>query len=645
MATISFGSEDEKIGLGFELFNTTGKEEMSYDDFCRSYEQLILNWSLLLGEKVQPDKKVMSGIFQQIDRRAKGIVNKTDYVEALKEDPYLFNWFNFFSNLEEHFRKKVKSPSMMEEHFGIELELIKAIKSFKEINNKVQQVLKMLDPNYCKNKKQSPLWHTSIDRKRLRPIASPNATRKFTIFAGKSFRPSPEFAKEVSRFEESAKIPAGSPFLLPSPANNPTPCYEEDKSISFYSFNFSIENKCELEDVPEVSSNGLKGSILYSNKSAKEEQVTVRIIKEKIDTQEKPIASFIKVPPVSYIPPKHLESSSEDDGPIVITDEEDNKVNEENSIELPDESESELNTNGAVGELLKSNPLARAVWYAPQASAKENSGKQEPAPIKEVSDEGASDEKIEQGAANISDSPFPKKITLISKKSVRRENSPKKLLEEVKCDGDKLSFAVKLLDEVVELSQEQAEALSTYMNEFNAKEHEQANDVTEKISHVKLNVPKIPFTKNKVLKRVEARSGKLVMYAHNNFALVANMMLGIKKAVDSVLEYPEVRREDFQVISKFYIVPWAVLNDTENTTKFKNCKFIDYAPQVFYNLRRIFRIKPQEYTHALGPQQLLVFFFNENWYKTILGCIQRRLQRIHRISQHRQKRVVLLLLV
>ncbi|MDR3549414.1 MAG: hypothetical protein P4M11_14305 [Candidatus Pacebacteria bacterium] len=85
------------------------------------------------------------------------------------------------------------------------------------------------------------------------------------------------------------------------------------------------------------------------------------------------------------------------------------------------------------------------------------------------------------------------------------------------------------------------------------------------------------------------------------------MMIGIKKAVDSVLEYPDVRPEDFNVISKFYIVPWAVLNDSENTTKFRNCKFTDYAPQVFYNIRRIFKVRTQEYSHALGPQQLLVF--------------------------------------
>jgi len=118
----------------------------------------------------------------------------------------------------------------------------------------------------------------------------------------------------------------------------------------------------------------------------------------------------------------------------------------------------------------------------------------------------------------------------------------------------------------------------------------------------------MPFAKNVLLKGGEGRNGGLVMYAHNNFTLVANMMIGIKKAVDSVLEYPEVRPEDYKVVSKFYIVPWAVLNDKENMTKFKNCKFVDYAPQVFYNIRRIFRIKTLEYARALGPEQLLAVY-------------------------------------
>jgi len=109
-----------------------------------------------------------------------------------------------------------------------------------------------------------------------------------------------------------------------------------------------------------------------------------------------------------------------------------------------------------------------------------------------------------------------------------------------------------------------------------------------------------------VLKNIQ--KGNLVMYAHENFTLVANMMIGIKKAADSVLEYPKTCPEYFKIISKFYTVPWAMVSDKENISKFKNCKFIDYAPQVFYNIRRIFKVKTEDYTRALGPHQLLAAY-------------------------------------
>ena len=80
ISTISFGSEDEKIGLGFELFNISGHEEMNFTDFYKSYETLMLNWSLLLGEKLQLDEKTISEMFHQLDRNKKGGISKQEYL-------------------------------------------------------------------------------------------------------------------------------------------------------------------------------------------------------------------------------------------------------------------------------------------------------------------------------------------------------------------------------------------------------------------------------------------------------------------------------------------------------------------------------------------------------------------------------------
>jgi hypothetical protein len=83
MQTVSHGTPDEKIGLGFDMFNTSGREEMSGEDFYRSYETLMLNWSLLMGEKLHVSREVVQEVFTQLDRRKVDRVNKQEYAGVL----------------------------------------------------------------------------------------------------------------------------------------------------------------------------------------------------------------------------------------------------------------------------------------------------------------------------------------------------------------------------------------------------------------------------------------------------------------------------------------------------------------------------------------------------------------------------------
>jgi len=76
---ISFGSEDDKIGLGYEMFNASGKNEMNYEDFYKCYKALMLNWSMLLSEKLEISEIAIKGIFSQLDRGQKGFITKTEY--------------------------------------------------------------------------------------------------------------------------------------------------------------------------------------------------------------------------------------------------------------------------------------------------------------------------------------------------------------------------------------------------------------------------------------------------------------------------------------------------------------------------------------------------------------------------------------
>lgn len=69
---------------------------------------------------------------------------------------------------------------------------------------------------------------------------------------------------------------------------------------------------------------------------------------------------------------------------------------------------------------------------------------------------------------------------------------------------------------------------------------------------------------------------KLIHPAHENFNLVFNIMLGIKKAIDSTLDIPllEPTEKDFKIKCKHELVPFR----TQAKDDIKACTFYDYAP-------------------------------------------------------------------
>ena len=79
MQTVSHGTPDEKIALGFDMFNTSGKAEMNADDFYKSYEALMLNWSLLIGERLRVSREMVDDLFTRMDKRKVKAVCKQEY--------------------------------------------------------------------------------------------------------------------------------------------------------------------------------------------------------------------------------------------------------------------------------------------------------------------------------------------------------------------------------------------------------------------------------------------------------------------------------------------------------------------------------------------------------------------------------------
>jgi 1-phosphatidylinositol-4-phosphate 5-kinase len=70
----------------------------------------------------------------------------------------------------------------------------------------------------------------------------------------------------------------------------------------------------------------------------------------------------------------------------------------------------------------------------------------------------------------------------------------------------------------------------------------------------------------------------MVLFGHQNWNLVLNMMLGIQKAVKSVsnfLEAGDFANKEFKVKYYFELIPKRIGYEKSS---FKICKFQDYAP-------------------------------------------------------------------
>ncbi|MDR3549148.1 MAG: hypothetical protein P4M11_12965 [Candidatus Pacebacteria bacterium] len=187
----------------------------------------------------------------------------------------------------------------------------------------------------------------------------------------------------------------------------------------------------------------------------------------------------------------------------------------------------------AVGQLLRSNPLARAVWSMfgrPGMGMKASFENQHPLPIKEPPDEDVIDDQARVTSPIAVSKLVHTEGSIVLSKPARRSRG-----NSLDSTTERRKRIVELLREVVEITTEQSEYISREMNDAKDKyrlatqhrhrENEKEKLLTEQRSNVTMNVPKIPFTKNKVLKNMQAGGGNLVMYAHDNFALVFSIQI------------------------------------------------------------------------------------------------------------------------
>ena len=95
-----------------------------------------------------------------------------------------------------------------------------------------------------------------------------------------------------------------------------------------------------------------------------------------------------------------------------------------------------------------------------------------------------------------------------------------------------------------------------------------------------------------------------VHFTHQNWELVVNIMMGIRKAVGQVMMEPNrpLCQNDYAVKEKMTIVNRVA---AEQGSQQNICRFIDYAPMVFRKLREVWGVSAEDYMLSVGPQQIL----------------------------------------
>ena len=116
--------------------------------------------------------------------------------------------------------------------------------------------------------------------------------------------------------------------------------------------------------------------------------------------------------------------------------------------------------------------------------------------------------------------------------------------------------------------------------------------------------------KEKVLQDNEVQKN-IIHFGNPNLKTVINIMIGIKSAVSKIGEIP-IKTLDLKIPYLFPVDNMGVYEEMNRFMYEQNnydgvikCKFYDFAPKIFYNLRSLYNISNDDYLKSLGPENFL----------------------------------------
>lgn len=120
--------------------------------------------------------------------------------------------------------------------------------------------------------------------------------------------------------------------------------------------------------------------------------------------------------------------------------------------------------------------------------------------------------------------------------------------------------------------------------------------------------PSSPISLNQTLVEgpESASGGKTISiyFGHENWNLVLNMMIGIRKAIKSLHPLSDdilLTSAHYEVKHQFEIVP----KRTQDFDYRKSCHFYEYSPMIFERIRKMYGVSNEDFLRSMGPEQLV----------------------------------------
>lgn len=120
---------------------------------------------------------------------------------------------------------------------------------------------------------------------------------------------------------------------------------------------------------------------------------------------------------------------------------------------------------------------------------------------------------------------------------------------------------------------------------------------------------------SKSKKEVPGKHGKFVRVEGENFDIILNILIGIRRSLGNLVKIPGQKLDEWQYVRKCSSESDWIRNGNhaEGKRSVNFFRFDDYAPMVFQKMRERFKISEDEYMHSLGPEQILKSFLTNNF--------------------------------